>query len=160
MPDSPEGGIMASVKRICRRCGKRERSPRGECLPCKRAYTATYYATNAVKRREQANAYHAENPARRLLQSARQRARTKGLACTITANDIVLPTHCPVLGIPLWPAKGRVYRDNSPSLDRIDNTLGYTPGNVAVISWRANVLKRDATPEELRKILCYLSEQR
>jgi hypothetical protein len=37
----------------------------------------------------------------------------------------------------------------SPSLDRIKPELGYVPGNIQVISARANVMKNDATPEEL-----------
>jgi hypothetical protein len=47
---------------------------------------------------------------------------------------------------------------NSPSLDRIDNTKGYVPGNVWVISWRANDLKRNATLEELKLLVAALEE--
>jgi hypothetical protein len=42
---------------------------------------------------------------------------------------------------------------NSPSLDRIDNSKGYIEGNVIVVSWRANNLKRDASIQELQKIV-------
>jgi len=42
--------------------------------------------------------------------------------------------------------------NNSPSLDRIDNTKGYTPDNVVVVSNRANSIKRDATPDELMAV--------
>jgi len=38
---------------------------------------------------------------------------------------------------------------NSPSLDRIDNSKGYVKGNVIVVSWRYNSLKKDGTPAEL-----------
>lgn len=38
---------------------------------------------------------------------------------------------------------------NAPSLDRINNDLGYVPGNVMVISRRANIIKKDATLDEL-----------
>jgi hypothetical protein len=47
--------------------------------------------------------------------------------------------------------------DNAPTLDRINNSCGYVPGNVAVISWRANRIKCDATPEELRRIADYVT---
>jgi hypothetical protein len=43
-------------------------------------------------------------------------------------------------------------------LDRIDNNEGYVKGNVAVISFRANTLKNNATAEELRAIADYMDE--
>lgn len=69
-----------------------------------------------------------------------------------------LPTHCPVLNIPLrYLAKG--YRqDNSPSIDRIDSNVGYLPENVHIISWKANRLKSNATPEELRLVAAYFTK--
>jgi hypothetical protein len=48
-----------------------------------------------------------------------------------------------------------VNRINSPSLDRINNNLGYVPGNVIVVSDRANRIKNNATIEELEKIVNY-----
>lgn len=89
-----------------------------------------------------------ENPERHLLNTSRQRARKRGVEHTITLADIVIPTHCPVLGVPLEMYGGV----NSPSLDRINSDYGYVPGNVMVISWRANQLKSDATPEEIKKL--------
>jgi hypothetical protein len=43
-------------------------------------------------------------------------------------------------------------RPASPSLDRIDNALGYVKGNVRIISFRANALRSNATLEELQAI--------
>ena len=40
----------------------------------------------------------------------------------------------------------------APSLDRLIPELGYVKGNIAVVSTRANIIKRDATPEELMKV--------
>lgn len=91
-----------------------------------------------------------------MIQNARVRARIAGVPFTITANDIVIPTNCPILGIPLFQAKGkRGGGDNSPSLDRIKPELGYVPGNIIVISNRANRLKSDASIEELRSIASF-----
>ncbi len=42
------------------------------------------------------------------------------------------------------------------SLDRIDNSKGYIPGNVAVISWRANLIKNSSTLEELEAVVAWL----
>lgn len=95
-----------------------------------------------------------------LLRSAKRRAEAKGLAFAIGREHIPIPVICPALGIELQePVAGDGFanRENSPSIDRIDSSLGYVPGNVVVISWRANSLKRDATPDELRRIASWAS---
>ena len=87
--------------------------------------------------------------------AARTRAQASGVEFSISEQDIVVPDICPILGIPLSVGVGRQH-DGSPSLDRFDNLRGYTPDNVRVISWRANDLKRNATIEELERILMYM----
>lgn len=87
--------------------------------------------------------------------NAKARANKAGLPFTITIDDLTIPTHCPILGIPVFPVKGRGGGDHSPSLDRIKNELGYVRGNVIVISNRANRLKSDATIKELRDIASF-----
>jgi hypothetical protein len=41
-------------------------------------------------------------------------------------------------------------------LDRIDNSKGYVPSNIAVISMRANMIKNNATLAELKAIVAYI----
>lgn len=82
---------------------------------------------------------------------ARYRAKQQNLAFDITIDDIVIPDICPVLGIPIVVGKGAP-TPNSPSLDKMHPHEGYVKGNVQVISNRANSLKRDGTPDELRKV--------
>lgn len=94
-------------------------------------------------------------PVKYMFGQVRGRAKRNGQAFTITRDDIVVPSHCPILGIPLAISTD-MRSDNSPSLDRIDNTRGYVPGNVHVISWRANKLKNDGTARELELIAQYL----
>lgn len=92
----------------------------------------------------------------RMLESARHRAKKRGIEFSITTDDIVIPERCPLLGIPLLRHTG--YRsDSNPSLDRIDNSKGYVPGNVQVISLRANRLKSDATLAELIQLTVALA---
>lgn len=61
--------------------------------------------------------------------------------------------NCPLLGVPLDCEVGGAdtgrRRRHAPSIDRIDSSLGYVPGNVWFISWMANRIKTDATAEEL-----------
>ena len=101
-----------------------------------------------------------KNRISRLVKSARDRAEERGMAFDLTAADIVVPELCPVLGIRLvWREAGgsRGFpRDNSPSIDRFDNALGYTRDNVRIISWRANAIKGDATREEIELVAAYM----
>lgn len=90
----------------------------------------------------------AKNPVKHLLTLGRRRARDYGLEFSITKDDIFVPTHCPLLGIPLTVSRGAVSA-GSPTLDRIIPRLGYVPGNVWVISHKANTIKSDASLEEL-----------
>lgn len=95
------------------------------------------------------------NIASALRSFAKQRAKSRGIEFNIDKEDLTLPEHCPILGLKLEKSKG-ARKDNSPSIDRVDNTKGYVKGNVQIISWRANRLKNDATLEELEKVCEYL----
>lgn len=44
----------------------------------------------------------------------------------------------------------------TPSIDRFDNSRGYTPDNIRVISLRANIIKSDATADEVEAVLNYM----
>lgn len=72
-------------------------------------------------------------------------------------EKLELPKVCPILGLELnYKSKGGPRVDNSPSLDRLNPLIGYKNGNLQVISWRANRIKNDSTPEELRKLADYM----
>lgn len=95
------------------------------------------------------------DPALYLFRKARSRAERNGIPFTIELKDVVVPTHCPVLDIKL--TFGKLHNPSSPSLDRRDNSKGYVRGNVVVISYRANILKKDATPKELAQLAEFFS---
>ena len=90
---------------------------------------------------------------------ARRRAKALGLPYRLAREDVAVPTHCPVLGIELAPGTGGRAINSSPTLDRIRPELGYVRGNVAIISMRANRIKNDATPAELRRVADWLESQ-
>jgi hypothetical protein len=91
----------------------------------------------------------------KILSRAKSRAVLKGREFSIDESDIHIPDLCPILGVPL--IEGTEY---APSIDRIDSTKGYVKGNVQIISKRANVLKNNATAEELEKVFNFMVKSR
>jgi hypothetical protein len=92
---------------------------------------------------------------------ATAKRRSKQMGMRFDAQEIECPDLCPVLGIRLGYERaqgatvGRA-RPHIPSLDRTDPTLGYVVGNVRVISHRANMLKSNASLDELERVLAYV----
>lgn len=122
--------------------------------------------TEKQRRAAAAKAYKAAIPAyvrkRDMVRTAKFNAAKKHIEFRLTVEDLTWPTHCPVLGIKLNYGKASNGRgsDDSPSLDRHIPSLGYVPGNVFVMSWRANRLKCDGTVEEFHALIEYLRQTR
>jgi hypothetical protein len=92
-----------------------------------------------------------------LLNAAKKRAKDNNLDFDLDINDIVLPDKCPILNIDLKFNEGKV-KNNSYSIDRIDNSKGYIKGNIQIISFKANTIKSFATLEEIEKIYQYMKK--
>lgn len=102
--------------------------------------------------------YMNRNPEKVLLYAAKQRARMKNLPFSLVESDIVIPSICPVLGIPI--ARGhRNYHDNSPTIDQWIPGKGYTKENIIIMSFRANRLKNNASIDELEKLIYFLKRE-
>ena len=119
-----------------------------ECTECKEVFAITSGMTlcgfcNSTRVKSM-------SPEWKMHQRAKQRAKNNGREFTIEVEDVSIPEHCPILGIKIGVNSGRsgAY-DSSPSLDRMDNDKGYIPGNVWVISQKANAMKGSASREEL-----------
>lgn len=89
------------------------------------------------------------------------RAKADGVPFNITFEEIHWPDVCPALGFPLDYTRRRSKgigrcRYNSPSFDRRDPTVGYVRGNVVIISYRANQIKTNAMPAEMRAVADWL----
>jgi len=52
--------------------------------------------------------------------------------------------------------KDKKFNDNSPSMDRVNSSKGYTKDNVAILCWRCNKHKQDSTSKELRMIADFM----
>jgi len=119
------------------------------------AHRRKYYASLSAERRARktalAKAASVMRPELDLVKHARDRAKLKGIPCTITTVDVVVPCLCPCCGVPMERGNG-VQSKNSPSIDCYDAALGYIPGNVMVICHDCNRRKQDHTGEELIKL--------
>lgn len=129
-----EGWLVSDTHRECTKCGTlfEITSKMTLCKSCN---------SNRVK---------SLTPEWKMHQRAKQRCKETGKEFSIVVSDITIPNICPILGIELNMNSGKsgAYR-NSPSLDRIDNSKGYTKENIQVISQLANAMKCHATKEEL-----------
>jgi len=121
-----------------------------------RACRRRKYKENPNAQRNREIRYKTNNPEKYMLSRAKIRAKQRGLEFNIDLSDIIIPDKCPLLGIPLVHMGENKHQ--IPTLDRIDSTKGYIKGNVMVISWRANLLKNDATAGELLLLATNLME--
>lgn len=159
--------------------GHGEPRPKVVCIGCKNLLAQKYFsykvkedpsqgirerckscsAEKARKERERRKNNWKYKPTLHMLNNSKQRAKAAGLEHTLTINDIIIPDYCPVLGIKLETGNRRE-KYNSPSIDRIDNKKGYTNNNIIIVSNRANILKKDATLDELVMIGNFYGELR
>jgi hypothetical protein len=88
-------------------------------------------------------------------------AKRNNIPFSIKFESIEQPKFCPVLGIELnYNWSGEHLRDDAKAtIDKVIPELGYVPGNVYVISWRANKLKSNMNLTELQQIMNYIKEK-
>lgn len=134
----------------------------GECKSCAKNRNNEWHTKNrpyaTAKNTHITRKIRMQNPEKYLLKNIRGRAKERGLEFSLKLEDIKIPEFCPVLGIKLEMGLGKgvgmgiAEMDKRPSFDRIDNSKGYTPENIIVVSYRANRLKSDASAAELKKV--------
>lgn len=161
--------------KICKRCKEEKEDSEYRiiqikylcsfCKDCEKIINLEYYHKNKKskpfkeKRDNLREIWMDNNWDSMLLSKIKARASKKNLEFSLTKDDLKFPEYCPVLGLKLERNKGTgIPNSNSPSVDRIDSTKGYTKDNIQLISYRANVLKNNATIEELEAILKYMKE--
>ena len=110
--------------------------------------------SKALNERERRNRDWKIDAARLLYKNIKSRCKRMGREFSIELEDILIPEKCPVFGFNLKREDRETWMF-APSVDRIDSSKGYIKGNVTVVSRRANILKRDATLEELEQLFNY-----
>lgn len=133
----------------------RERDKRGEENPrakaTKKKMGDAYVSSSDIWYRRAAGTY--------------QRAKARGIPIAFnSAMEFaafikgIAPPVCPVFGTVFDCATGVGFSDSSPSIDRIDPTLGYAPGNIQVISVLANCMKRNANIAQLKQFAEWINK--
>lgn len=148
----------------------------------KAAYQAAYYKKNKARLNASTKAWYEANRekaaasskqsyarihsepfirAQYLVRSCRARAKRKGFECSITAHDIARQIElgvCAVTGIRFHLETNAGRHHFTPSIDRIDNTRGYVPGNVRVVIWAFNAMRGDWGDDILLQITTALKQ--
>lgn len=129
-------------------------SQKKKCPYCKKEKTLSEFSKHR-KQKDGFN-YHCKECTKHIkkekginLAIIKSRAKRKNIEFNIIQEDLFLPEYCPILNIKI-NYDARLGSNNSPSVDRIDNSKGYIKGNVIVISRLANAMKNAATFDELK----------
>lgn len=94
-----------------------------------------------AKRSADHKRWRRQNRGAALVQLATHRARQKGLDCTldpVSIQAVIDAGECQMTGIPFNLDGGRTW--DSPSIDRLDTSKGYTPENTRVVLYCINVM--------------------
>ena len=125
---------------------------KGRCRTHKRFSDAEKTARSRLNNKDRLklgqDLYRKEHPLKYLYALAKRKAKDRGKEFSILLEDLGnVPSVCPLLKIAI-DSYGNL--DGRPSIDRIDSSKGYIPGNVWIISWKANRLKNNATIQDLK----------
>ena len=94
---------------------------------------------------------------RRKFLGKKANATRSGIPFDLNYGDLHFPLYCPMLKTKLNYFSDKISND-SPSFDRIDPSKGYTKENTIVVSFLANKIKTDATPDQIYKVWRYLQD--
>lgn len=115
---------------------------RTRCKECCRSDEAQRKArTPKTKRSTDHKKWRRQNRGAALVRLAAHRARQKGLDCTLNPaaiQAVIDAGECQMTGIPFNLDGGRTW--DSPSIDRIDSSNGYSPENTRVVLYCVNVM--------------------
>jgi len=120
------------------------------------------YVRDKAKLALRVTKYYKNNYAKRLIVTSKQSANKKRIAHTVTEkylNSQLATGRCQVTGLPIKSniGTGEKRGSYSPSLDRIDNSVGYHDSNVRIVSWGYNVAKNKFSDRDLNNLAIALT---
>jgi hypothetical protein len=158
---------IGTVCRICRRIYMKDwKTKHADTIKArnKELYAAKYAVAQSEKRKRRLETKPLQSRAQIMRWGILERSRVQNTP--VDADILTTPYIMEwIRRTPNCPCCGRVidygYKegkptDKSPSIDQIKPGKGYVVSNVALICWRCNNLKRDATADELDTIVRWM----
>lgn len=151
---SSSRGVTSACKECLSKCSNRKKNEDKHNAKKKEIRKIDPEILNAPKRSK----YQKLDPITKVYTQAKSRAKRKGIEFTIEKSDLHVDDLCPILGVPFVVGTKNNY-EYTHSLDRIDNSKGYIPGNVQIITKKANTMKNSASLKELSNFATWIRKQ-
>jgi len=115
------------------------------------------FVRNKVSLAARVTTYYTNNYAKRLIVTSKRSAKAKGFQHNLSEahlNTQLATGKCQVTGLPVASNIGTGQKRGaySPSLDRIDNSVGYIDSNVRIVSWQYNLAKGKFSDRDLNAL--------
>ena len=125
---------------------------RARCKTCDKLYRKKQHSTDAFSYLDKIY-----SKLKYEITSGRRRLSRANMAWQITPSHLYALWHkqdgkCNLTGVPMTHKSGVGKIDTNISIDRINPKVGYKPGNVQLITYRANILKHDLNESDLLRI--------
>lgn len=157
--------IMCIENKICEFCQTpftytRVKKPKKYCSQkCGMAYH-NKFVRDKDKMKKIVAEYYKDYPAKRFMVSTRSSAKKRNLLFELTEKwfeEKLKRGVCETTGLPI---KTKAYQEGargirsfySPSIDRIDNNVGYIPSNCRIVCWGVNLAKNTFTDRDLNAL--------
>ena len=156
---------MSTEIKDCEFCGvtftyERVKKYRKYCSKkCAHAYHQKFVRDKG-EMRERVAEYYQQNPAKRFLAATKSSAKKRDLIFDLDEHWFekrLSAGKCEVTGLAI---KSKLYQKDaqgkrgfySPSIDRIDNNIGYIPSNCRIVCWGLNLVKSTFTDRDLNAL--------
>lgn len=146
----------------CKRCTLDK--PEEEFAPRKEKYREGKRRTTcrlcvAEQQRDRYDRYKKNSYFKYKVLRAKKRSAELGVPFDLTSEylESIWTGVCPILGVDLDREADRL-DEKAPELDRFIPNKGYSQGNVAFVSRRANRFKSDASVEEIERVLDWMKK--
>ncbi len=167
-PIFPEFNPPEFIEKTCPSCGKTFTVSTAKKRGRKQIYCSyrcgTDFHCNHVRDKDAQSArvakHFSDYPEKRFLASTKQLAKAKNIAFALDESwfkERLERGVCEVTGLPI---RVKQYKKDdqggrgffSPSIDRIDNSVGYIPSNCRVVAWGYNLAKNEYTDREVNAL--------